>query len=78
MQYRDRITAIRQRATRIGAPLREVLAAGKVHPSTLMRWERPDANPRMRSLFRALDAIEGELDQRERRLVEELTGDRAA
>lgn len=73
MQYRDRINAIRQRAARIGVPLGKVLAAADVPASTLMRWERPDANPRMRTMMRALDKMEAEIDTRERRLVEELT-----
>lgn len=72
MEYKLRIKAIRERATRIGIPIRDLLAVAKVSASTLFRWEQDDANPRMRSMFRALGAMEAELDRRERSLVEQL------
>lgn len=73
MEYKLRIKAIRDRAARIGIPIRDLLDVAKVSASTLFRWEQDDANPRLRSMFRALEAMEKELDDREKALVEELT-----
>lgn len=73
MEYRQRIKAIRDRAARIGVPLRDVLQVARVNPSTLFRWEQDDANPRMRTMFRALDAMEADLRMREQRIVSEIS-----
>jgi predicted transcriptional regulator len=69
MEYKHRIKAIRDRAANIGAAMTDVCAAADVNVSTLFRWEQEDANPRMRQLFRALDAMEADLTERERRIV---------
>lgn len=58
--------------------MRDVLAAANINPSTLMRWERPDANPRLRTMQKALDRMEAHLGERESRLVAEITEGRPA
>ena len=54
--------------------MHELCAAGGISPSTLHRWEQDDANPRLRSMSRALDAMETELTRREDALVAEISG----
>jgi hypothetical protein len=76
MDYKARINAIRRRAERISAPLRDLCAAADLNISTFHRWQQEDANPRLRSMSRALDAMEAELQRREDRLVAEISGGR--
>lgn len=73
MEYKRRIKAIRERALRLRLPMRDLCGAVRINPSTLYRWEQPDANPRMRTMMTALDAMETHLNERERALVEDLT-----
>jgi DNA-binding phage protein len=73
MDYKRRINQIIERARRLRMPIKDVAAAGGVSKSTFYRWEQPDANPRMRTMMTALDAMETHLNERERALVEDLT-----
>jgi DNA-binding phage protein len=73
MDFKCRINTIVKRAKLIGQPLRDVCAAAEVNISTFYRWQQDDANPRLRSMIRALDAMEAHLDQREQALVQQLT-----
>ena len=72
MEYKKRIDAIIARAERVRLPLGDVAAAGGVSKSTLYRWRQDDANPRMRSMYRALDAMEARLAAEEQKLLAEL------
>jgi len=74
MDYKCRIESIIQRANRIGLPLQDLCAEVQVNKSTFYRWQQEDANPRMRSMFQALDAMEESLTKREHALVQQLTG----
>lgn len=73
MDYKCRINRIIERAKRIGEPLRDVCAVASVSVSTFYRWQQDDANPRLRSMTHALDAMESHLTAREQLLVEQLT-----
>lgn len=72
MQYKDRIAAIVRRAERVQMPVGALATAAGINKATLYRWRQDDANPRMRSMLRALDAMEARLDAEEQRLVAEL------
>lgn len=74
MDYKCRINRIIERAKLIGEPLRDVCAAAELNISTFYRWQQDDANPRIRSMFQALDAMEAHLTKREQALVAQLTG----
>lgn len=73
MQYLDRINGIERRAERIHLPLRTLCSLAGLNVSTFYRWRQENANPRLRSMLTALDAMETELDRREGELVEQLT-----
>lgn len=73
MDYKCRINRIIERAKLIGEPLRDVCAAAELNISTFYRWQQDDANPRIRSMFQALDAMEAYLTEREQKLVAQLT-----
>lgn len=74
MDFKRRINDIRSRAGKIGLPLRDLCASAGVNVSTVYRWTSDEANPRIRSMLRALAAMEAELARREAALVAELTG----
>lgn len=72
MDYKCRINGLIQRAGRIGLPIRDLCAAAGLNKSTLYRWQQDDANPRLRSMTQALDAMEAALAAREQKIVSEL------
>lgn len=53
-------------------PLGDLCRSNGVNPSTFYRWGQPDANPRLRTMFTALDGMEAELAVREAALVEDI------
>lgn len=69
MDYKRRISEIIGRADQIGVPLDDLCRAAEVHKSTFYRWRQEDANPRMRSMFAALDKMDAELTGREAAIV---------
>jgi transcriptional regulator with XRE-family HTH domain len=79
MDYKCRIESIISRAGRIALALQDLCATAGISKSTLYRWQQDDANPQLRKMRLALDAMEAELGRREAALVQELTkGDEAA
>lgn len=74
MDYKCRINRIIERAKLISEPLRDVCAVAEVSVSTFYRWQQDDANPRLRTMLRALDAMDAHLTEREQALVKQLTG----
>lgn len=76
MEYKSLINEIIRRAEAIRLPLEELCAGAGVNKSTFYRWRQPEANPRMRSMMRALDAMEAELGRREGEIVEAIAGRR--
>lgn len=73
MEYKCRIDEIIRRAERVRLSLGTVARAGQVSKSTLYRWRQDDANPRMRSMLTALDAMEAKLASEEAKLLAELS-----
>jgi hypothetical protein len=73
MDYKFRINRIIERAKRIGTPLRDVCSVADISVSTFYRWQQDDANPRLRSMLRSLDAMEADIAMREQSLIDELT-----
>lgn len=73
MDYKYRINRIIERAKLIGEPLRDVCVVAKISVSTFYRWQQDDANPRLRTMLRALEAMEAHLAAREQKLVAQLT-----
>ncbi len=61
MDYKRTIKAMIDRAAAIRLPMGELCARASVHKGTLYRWLGENANPRLRDLNRALDALEREL-----------------
>jgi hypothetical protein len=78
MDYKRRINRIIERAKLIGEPLRDVCARADVNISTFYRWQQDDANPRLRSMTNALEAMENHLTERELKLIDKLTHRAAA
>lgn len=72
MEHKKRIEAILARAGRVNLPIADLASAASISKATIWRWRQDDANPRMRSMLRALDAMEARLDAEEQRLVAEL------
>jgi hypothetical protein len=72
MQYQNRIKEILRRADAINVPVAELLRAADLHPSVWYRWQKPDANPRVRSVNTACDVMEQALTQREMAMAERL------
>lgn len=60
------------RAKTIGVPIRDICAEAEVNVSTFYRWKQDDANPRMRSMFRALERMEAALTRRESAVVKSI------
>lgn len=70
MEHKKRILDIEARAKLVGVAVRDICRAAKaagarVNTSSFYRWKQDDANPRIRSMNRALDAMEAELARRE-------------
>ena len=77
MQYKSAIKTIMDRAAAIRLPLGELCTRADVHKGTLYRWLGENANPRLRDLNRALDALERELAAEEGRMRAQLGGELA-
>lgn len=65
MDYKCRINEIEKRAAAIGVAIRDLCAEAGVNASTYWRWQKPDANPRLRDMDRALASMEAFLTRRE-------------
>lgn len=72
MEHKYPINEINGRAKAIGVSVRELCEEAGVNFSTYWRWQRPDANPRLRDLTIALDALNRVLEQRERAVLARL------
>lgn len=73
MDYKCRINEIEKRAAAIGVPVRDLCAHAGVNPSTYWRWQKPDANPRLRDMEKAFAAMEAYLSSRELEMLDRLT-----
>ena len=72
MEQAQRISALRARSLKVGLSLRRLSERAGVKPSTLSRWERTDADPRMKLFESSMARLEQALVAREREVLAEL------
>lgn len=73
MDYKCRINEIERCAAALGVAVRDLCAAAGISPSTYWRWQKPDANPRLRDMEKAFAAMEGYLTARELETLDSLS-----
>lgn len=72
MEHNTPINEIVERARKLGLAMRELCEEAGVNHSTWWRWQQPDANPRLRDMRHALEAMDRALVARELAALEEL------
>lgn len=72
MEHNQPINEIISRAQAIGLSIRDLCEEAEVNFSTWWRWQKPDANPRLRDMQDAISRMDRVLSKRETAILQGL------